>query len=149
MSLCNSLTRSINITLKPRSKRSQANESDSLDSKEYSPFLKTVAAKVTQFYNQATGSFYTPMNECLPCYIIVTTIFGLVILTSIHTVVLCILCVRPKTTKKHVRKAIEKETPKKETPERGLTTAAAKHPRPSACHRERVTSYTLHPTGGK
>ena len=36
-SLCNSLTRSINITLKPRSKRSQANESDSLDSEEYPP----------------------------------------------------------------------------------------------------------------
>ena len=149
-SLCNSLTRSINITLKPRSKRSQANESDSLDSEEYPPFLKTIAAKVTQVYNQATSSFYTPMNECVPCYTIVTTIFGLVILTFIHTVVLCILCVRPKTTKKHVRKAIEKETPKKETPERGLTTAAAKreNSRASARHRERVT-YTLHPTKGK
>ena len=37
-SLCDSLTRTINITLKPRSKRSQANESDPLDSEEYPPF---------------------------------------------------------------------------------------------------------------
>ena len=64
-SFCDSLTKTIDITLKPRSKRSQANESDSLDSEEYPPFLNTIAAKVTQVYNQATSSFYMPMNKCV------------------------------------------------------------------------------------
>ena len=35
---CDSLTKTIDITLKPRSKRSQANESDPLDSEVYPPF---------------------------------------------------------------------------------------------------------------
>ena len=90
------------------------------------------------------------MNKCVPCLTIITTISGLVTLTFIHTVVLCVLCVRLKTTKKRLRKAMEKESPKKETPERGLTTAATKreNSRASARHREKV-SYTLHPTKGK
>ena len=87
------------------------------------------------------------MNECVPCWTIVTTISGLVTLTVINSVVLCVLCVRLKTTRKRLRKAMEMESPKKETPERGLTTAATKreNPRASARHREKV-SYTIHPT---
>ena len=118
-SFCDIITKSINITLKPRRKRSQtiqANESESLDSEEYTPILSSIGTQITQVYSQATSSFYTPMNECVPCYTIVTTIFGLVILTFIHTVAFCILCVKFKSTKKHVRKAIEKEPPKRETP---------------------------------
>ena len=112
---CDSLTKTIDITLKPRSKRSQANESNSLDSEVYPPFRnigKKIVAKITQIYNQATSTFYTPMNECVPCWTIVTAISGLVTLTVINSVVLCVLCVRLKTTRKRLRKAMEMESPK-------------------------------------
>merc|ERR1712115_731035 len=148
-SLCDSITRSINITLKPRRKRSQANESESLDSEEYSPFLSSIGTQFTQVYRQATSSFYTPMNECVPCYTIVTTIFGLVIITFIHTVALCTICAKFKSTKKHMRRAIEKKPPKRETPERGLTTAALRRESSRARDRNRERlAYKFHPTKG-
>ena len=110
-SFCNSLTKSIDITL-VRRKRSQTNESNPLDSEANPPFQnmkKKVIAKKTQLYDQASSKFYTPMNECAPCWTIVTAISGLAALAVIHSVVLCALCVKLKTARKHLREAMEME----------------------------------------
>ena len=89
------------------------------------------------------------MNECVPCWTIVTAISGLVTLAVIHSVVLCVLCVRLKTARKRLRKAIEMESPKREIPERGLTTAATRRENPRATARREKVSYKIHPTKEK
>merc|ERR1712115_595323 len=122
-SLCDIITKSLNITLKPRRKRSQtmpANGSESLDNEEYldteecTPILSSIKTQITQVYNLATKSFYTPMDECVPCYTIVTSISGLVIITFIHTVALCSISTKIKSTKKHMKRAIDRKPLKRE-----------------------------------
>merc|ERR1712115_42821 len=151
-SFCDIITKSINITLKPRRKRSQtiqANESESLDYEEYTPILSSIKTQITQVYSLATKSFYTPMDECVPCYTIVTSISGLVIITFIHTVALCSICTKFKSTKKHTKRAIERKPLKRETPERRLTTAALKRESSRARDRNRERlAYKLYPTKG-
>merc|ERR1712177_122886 len=95
------------------------------------------------------GSFYTPMEECVPCYMIVTSISALVIVTFIHTVALCSISTKIKSTMKHMKRAIERKPLKRETPERRLTTAALKpeSSRARDCNRERL-AYKFHPTKG-
>ena len=149
--LCNSLTRSIDLTL-VRSKRSQTNESNPLDPEENPPFqdmkstTKKVLAKITQLYDQASRKFYTPMNECAPCWTIVTAISGLAAIAVIHSVVLCALCIKLKTARKRLREAMEMENPKMETPGRGLTTAASRLEKTRATPRRGSLSYKFLPT---
>ena len=151
-SLCDIITKSINITLKPRRKRSQTiqtNESESLDSEEYTPILSSIKTQITQVYSLATESFYTPMDECVPCYTIVTSISVLVIITLINTVALCSIRAKFKSTKKHMKRAIERKPLMRETPERGLTTAALKRESSRARDRNRERlAYKFHPTKG-
>ena len=151
-SLCDIITKSINITLKPRRKRSQTiqtNESESLDSEEYTPILSSIKTQITQVYSLATESFYTPMDECVPCYTIVTSISVLVIITFIHTVALCSIRAKFKSTKKHMKRAIERKPLMRETPERGLTTAALKRESSRARDRNKERlAYKIHPTKG-
>ena len=90
-----------------------------------------------------------PMNECVPCWTIVTAISGLVTLAVIHSVVLCVLCVKLKTARKHLREAMEMESPKREIPERGLTTAASRLEKPRATPRREKLSYKILPTNEK
>merc|ERR1712002_573704 len=69
-SLYDIITKSLNITLKPRQKRSQttpANISEPLDTKELldtekpSSFLNSITTKITQVFDLASETFYTPM----------------------------------------------------------------------------------------
>merc|ERR1712115_132743 len=125
---------------------------ESLDTKEYTPIFSSIKTKFTQVYDLATEKFYTPMEECTPCYMIVTSISVLVIVTFIHTIALCSISTTIKSTKKHMKRAIERKPLKIETPERRLTTAALKPlKRESSRARDRnreKLAYKLYPTKG-
>merc|ERR1712082_235339 len=69
----------------------------------------------------------------------------LIIVTFIHTIALCSISTKIKSTKKHMKRAIERKPLKRETPERRLTTAALKRERDR--NRERL-AYKLYPTKG-
>ena len=145
-SLCNSLTRSIDLTL-VRSKRFQTNESNPLDpegnpsSQDMKSTTKRVLARITQLYDQVSQKFYTPMEECAPCWTLVTAISGLVAIAVIHSLVLCALCIKLKTMRKRFKEAMEMESPKRETPGRGLTTAASRLGKTRATPRKGSLSY--------
>merc|ERR1712115_609881 len=113
---------------------------ESLDTKESTPIFSSIKTKFTQVYDLATKMFYTPMEECAPCYMIITSISVLVIVTFIHTIALCSISTKIKSTKKHMKRAIERKPLKRETPERRLTTAALKRESSRArdCNRERL-----------
>merc|ERR1712208_128257 len=160
-SLCDIITKSLNITLKPRRKRSQTvpvNESEPLDTKESlytkesTSFFGSIKTKFTQVYDLATETFYTPMEGCAPCYMIVISISVLIIVTFIHTIALCSIGSTIKSTKKHMKRVIERKPLKRETPERRLTTAALKpFKRESSRARDRnreKLAYKLYPTKG-
>merc|ERR1712115_596669 len=160
-SLCDIITKSLNITLKPRQKRSQttpANISEPLDTKEPldteepSSFLNSITTKFTQVFDLASETFYTPMEKCAPCIMIVTSISVLIIVAFIHTIALCTIGSTIKATKKQMKRVIEKKSLKKETPEKGLTTAALKpHKRESSRARDRnreKLAYKFYPTKG-
>merc|ERR1711895_230890 len=86
------------------------------------------------------------------CYMIVMGISIIIIVTFIHIIVLCTLGSTIKATKKQMKRVIEKKSLKKETPEKGLTTAALKTPkRESSRARDRnreKLAYKLYPTKG-
>merc|ERR1712115_403779 len=160
-SLCDIITKSLNITLKPRKKRSQtmpANESEpldtkeSLDTEESTSFFSSITTKFTQVYDLATETFYTPMEGCAPCYMIVISISVLIIVTFIHTIALRTIGSTIKATKKQMKRVIEKKSLKKETPEKRPTTAALKPPkRESSRARDRnreKLAYKFYPTKG-
>merc|ERR1712115_696804 len=160
-SLCDIITKSLNITLKPRRKRSQttpANMSEpldtkeSLDTEESTSFFSSIKTKFTQVYDLASETFYTPMEGCAPCYMIVISISVLIIVTFIHTIALCSIGLTIKATKKHMKRVIEKKPLKKETLEKRLTTAALKPPkRESSRARDRnreKLAYKLYPAKG-
>ena len=150
-SLCNSLTKSIDLTL-IRRKRSQTNESSSLDpernpsSQDMKGTTKGVLAKITQLYDQVSKKFYTPMEECAPCWTLIMAISGLVAITSIHSVVLCVLCTKLRTARKRFKETMEMESTKKETPGRGLKAAATRLGKARATHRKGSLSYKFVPT---
>merc|ERR1712177_58760 len=160
-SLCDIITKSLNITLKPRQKRSQPtsiNVSELLDTEEPldtekpSSFLDLLPTKITQVFDKASETFYIPMGRCAPCIVIVTSISITIIVTIINTIALCILGSTLNTTRKQIKRIIEKKSLKKETPEKGLITAALRPhkretSRPRARNREKLT-YKFYPTKG-
>ena len=132
-----------------------ANESEpldtkeSLDTEESTSFFSSIKTKFTQVYDLATETFYTPMEGCAPCYMIVISISVLIIVTFIHTIALCSISTTIKSTKKHMKRAIERKPLKRETPERRLTTAALKRESSRARDRNREKlAYKLYPTKG-
>merc|ERR1712115_427287 len=143
-SFCDIITKSLNITLKPRKKRSQtmpANESEpldtkeSLDTEESTSFFSSITTKFTQVYDLATETFYTPIEGCAPCYMIVISISVLIIVTFIHTIALCSISSTIKSTKKHMKRAIERKPLKRETPR-------------ARDHNREKLAYKLYPTKG-
>merc|ERR1712115_358284 len=135
-----------------------ANMSEPLDTEEplateeSTSFFSSIKTKFTQVYDLASETFYTPMEGWAPCYMIVISISVLIIVTFIHTIALCTIGSTIKSTKKHMKRAIERKPLKRETPERGLTTAALKPPKRESsrardCNREKL-AYKLYPTKG-
>merc|ERR1712115_245394 len=158
-SLCDIITKSLNITLKPRQKRSQPmsiNVSEALDIEEPSDtekpssILDSFPTQITQVVDKASETFFVPMGRCVPCSVIVTSISITIAITVINTIALCILGSTLNTTKKQLKRIIEKKSPKRETPEKGLITAALRpHKREtsrSRAHREKT--YKIYPTKG-
>ena len=146
-SLCNSLTRSIDLTL-VRKRRSQTNESDSsAPVGDHFPLGKKITAKITQLYDQVSKEFYTPMEECAPCWTLILAISGLIALTSIHSVVLCVICVKLRTKKRNIKEVMETEDVKEENQGKGQKIAASKLGKAKAKRRQRSMTYNLVPTG--
>merc|ERR1712177_41623 len=157
-SLCDIITKSLNITLKPRQKRSQPtsiNVSELLDTEEPSDtekpssFLDSLPTQITQVFDKASETFFIPMGRCAPCSVIVTSISITIVVTVINTIALCILGSTLNATKKQIKRIIEKKSPKRETPEKGLITATLRPhkretSRPRARNREKT--YKFDPT---
>merc|ERR1712115_700600 len=152
-SLCDIITKSLNITLKPRQKRSQPtsiNVSEALDIEEPSDtekpssILDSFPTQITQVFDKASETFFVPMGRCVPCSVIVTSI------SITIAIALCILGSTLNTTKKQLKRIIEKKSPKREAPGKGLITAALRpHKREtsrSRAHREKT--YKIYPTKG-
>merc|ERR1712115_625614 len=159
-SLCDIITKSLNITLKPRQKRSQPtsiNVSEALDTEEPldtekpSSFFDSLPTKITQVFDIASETFFIPMGRCAPCSVIVTSISITIVVTVINTIALCILGSTLNATKKQIKRIIEKKSPKRETPEKGLITVALRPhkremSRPRARNREKTCK--IYPTKG-
>ena len=132
-SLCDIITKSLNITLKPRQKRSQPasiNVSEAPDIEEPpdtekpSSILDLLPPPITQVFDKASDTFYVPMGKCVTCSVIVTSISITIVITVMNTIALCILGPTLNKTKKQLKRIIEKKSPKREAPEKGLITAA-------------------------
>merc|ERR1711989_56071 len=99
-SLCDIITKSLNITLKPRQKRSQStsiNVSEALDIEEPSDtekptsILDSLPTQITQVFDKASETFFIPMGRCVPCSVIVTSISITIVVTVINAIALCTL----------------------------------------------------------
>ena len=86
------------------------------------------------------------MEECAPCWTLVMAISGLVAIVAIHSLALCVLCIKLKTARKRFKEPMEMESTKKETPGRGLKAAATRLGKARATHPKRSLSYNLVPT---
>ena len=115
--LCNSFTRSIDISL-DRKKRSEDSNASSI--LENTPTEKTkehgIAKKVSQIYNKFSKTFYTPMDKCVPCWTIVSSIIVTSVFLILHSLAICILCLKFKTISKRTRECIEMVEPNGDTP---------------------------------
>merc|ERR1712177_176695 len=105
----------------------------------------------TQVFDIASETFFIPMGRCAPCSVIVTSISITIVVTVINTIALCILGSTLNATKKQIKRIIEKKSPKRETPEKGLITAALRPhkretSRPRAHNREKT--YKIYTTKG-
>ena len=161
-SLCDIITKSLNITLKPRQKRSQTTPTniskpldteEPLDTDKPSSFLDLLLTKFTQVFDSVSKTYYTPMGRCAPCSVIVTSISLIIIVSFIHTIGLCTLGFTINTIRKQIKRIIEKKSLKKETPEKGLTSAALRpqkreNSRPRIRNREKLTTYQFYPARG-
>merc|ERR1712115_607499 len=146
-SLCGILTKSLNFTLRPRQKRSQTspiNVSKAPDN-EKPPDTKKPSSlfkiPITQVWNKASETYYVPMEKCIPCNVIVISISITTVITIANTIALCCFGPTLYKTKNQLRKIIEKKSPKREAPEKGLITAALrphKTSRPKARNREQT-----------
>merc|ERR1711954_237677 len=154
-SLCGIITKSLNFTLKPRQKRSQTtsiNVSKAPDNEEPPDTKKPPSLfkfPITQVFDKASETYYVPMGKCIPCNVIVTSIFITIVITVSNTITLCFLGSTLYKTKNQLRKIIEKKSPKREAPEKGLITAALrphKTSRPKARNREQT--YRIYPAKG-
>ena len=125
---------------------------ESSDTEESTSLFDSIKTRFTQVYDLASETFYTPMEECAPCYIIVISISVLIIVTLIHTIALHSIGSSIKTIKKHMKRVVEGKPLKRETREKGLTTAALKPlKRRSSRARDRnreTLGYRLYPTKG-
>merc|ERR1712115_464774 len=154
-SLCGILTKSLNYTLRPRQKRSQTspiNVSKASDN-EKPPDIKKPSSlfkiPITQVWNKASETYYVPMEKCIPCNVIIISISITFSLTVANTIALC--CFGPKLykTRNQLRKVIEKKSPKREAPEKGLVTAALRPPKRSRTKtRTKEHSYRILPAKG-
>ena len=159
-SLCDIITKSLNFTLKPRQKRSQTastnvskapDNEEPPDTKKPPSFLDLFKPPVTQIFDKASETYYVPMGKCIPCNVIVTCISITIVITVINTITLCILGSTLHKTKNQLKRIIEKKSPKREAPEKGLITAALRPhkretSRPRARNRE--NTYKIYPTKG-
>ena len=106
-SLCNSLAQSIDLTLIRR----RRNSNESLQVTEDQDIAKNrkggVIAKVAQIYDKISEQFYTPMEKCVPCWVMVLSITGLSGFMLIHSITICVLCLRIKRLNKRSREIIE------------------------------------------
>merc|ERR1711895_405902 len=106
---------------------------------------------ITQVFDKASDTFYVPMGKCVTYSVIVTSISITFVITVMNTIALCILGPTLNKTKKQLKKIIEKKSPKREAPEKGLITAALRPhkretSRPRALNRE--NTYKIYPTKG-
>ena len=154
-SLCGILTKSLNFTLRPRQKRSQTspiNVSKASDN-EKPPDTKKPSSlfkiPITQVWNKASETYYVPMEKCIPCNVIIISISITFSLTVANTIALC--CFGPKLykTRNQLKKIIEKKSPKREAPEKGLVTAALRpHKKSRTKARTKEHSYRILPAKG-
>merc|ERR1712115_162032 len=114
------------------------------------PFFDSLPTKIAQVFDIASETFFIPMGRCAPCSVIVTSISITIVVTVMNTIALCILGSTLNTTKKQIKRIIEKKSPKRETPGKGLITATLRpHKREtsrSRAHREKT--YKIYPTKG-
>merc|ERR1711954_8926 len=142
-------------TLKPRQKRSQTssiNVSKAPDNEEPPDTKKPPSffdLPITQVFDKVSETYYVPMGKCVPCSVIVTSISITIVITVTNTITLCILGSILYKTKNQLKRIIEKKSPKREAPEKGLITAALRPhkretSRPKARNREQT--YRIYPT---
>merc|ERR1712082_499445 len=79
---------------------------------------------ITQILDKASETYYVPMEKCIPCNVIVTSISITIVITVANTIALCFFGPTLYKTKNQLTKIIEKKSPKREAPEKGLVTAA-------------------------
>ena len=157
-SLCGIITKSLNFTLKPRQKRSQTasinvskapDNEEPPDTKKPPSFFDLLPPPITQVFDKVSETYYVPMGKCVTCSVIITSISIIIVITVINTITLCILGSTLYKTKNQLKRIIEKKSPKREAPEKGLITAALrphKTSRPKARNREQT--YRIYPAKG-
>merc|ERR1711895_63289 len=157
-SLCDIITKSLNITLKPRQKRSQPtsinvskapDNEEPPDTEKPSSILDSLPPPITQVFDKVSETYYVPMGKCVTCSVIVTSISITIVITFTNSIALCILGRTLYKTKNQLKRIIEKKSPKREAPEKGLITAALrphKTSRPKARNREQT--YRIYPAKG-
>merc|ERR1712082_364315 len=120
------------------------------DTEKLSSILDSFPPQITQVFDKASETFYVPMGKCVTCSVIVTSISITIVITIMNTIALCILGPTLNTTKKQLKRIIEKKSPKREAPGKGLITAALRpHKREtsrSRAHREKT--YKIYPNKG-
>ena len=122
-----------------------------LDTEKPFSILDSFPTQITQVFDKASETFFIQMGRCVPCSVIVTSISIAIVVTVINAIAPCILGSTLNTTRKQIKRIIEKKSPKRETPEKGLITAALRPhkretSRPRARNREKT--YKFYPTKG-
>merc|ERR1711895_43488 len=119
------------------------------DTEKPSSLLDLLPPPITQVFDKVSETYYVPMGKCVTCSVIVTSISIIIVITVINTITLCILGSTLYKTKNQLKRIIEKKSPKREVPEKGLITAALrphKTSRPQARNREQT--YRIYPAKG-
>ena len=111
---------------------------------------KTKTEKVPNItFDKASETYYVPMGKCIPCYVIVTSISITIVITVANTITLCFFGSTLYKTKNQLKRIIEKKSPKREAPEKGLVTAALRpHKKSRTKARTKEHSYRILPAKG-
>merc|ERR1711989_294414 len=114
-------------------------------------FIKSEGSGLTDETDELTNLPPSLEDFASLCDIITKSIYITIVITIMNTIALCILGPTLNKTKKQLKRIIEKKSPKREAPEKGLITAALRPhkretSRPRARNREQT--YKIYPTKG-
>ena len=115
------------------SQTTPTNISKPLDTEEHldteKPFsiLDSFPTQITQVFDKASETFFIQMGRCVPCSVIVTSIFITIVITVINAIALCILGSTLNTTKT-IKRNYRKDIPQERNPRKGTNYCGSQTP---------------------